>query len=238
MVEPEASTALAVGSSLSCLGATAQVVRTFRAARRALDKADASFDAAVVNLQLPDGRGAALVDRLRQTTHPCFCIMLADRRDPAVVRALLESGALDFLFQPFPSDVLMHALCRAVEATFTLRSRLASHSGWGMGSRSSASTPLPPAREPVHQSGLPARPTSAIPRERAVDNAVCKMAAGAGLSPKECAVLRYIAMGFRYTEIGEELSISPRTVKMHAAAVRRKVGVTTRHELLQKVFAV
>jgi two-component system response regulator FixJ len=58
----------------------------------------------------------------------------------------------------------------------------------------------------------------------------------ARLSPRERSVLRFIALGYRYQDIGEALSISPRTVKMHAANVRKKAGVATRWELLRKVL--
>jgi len=56
------------------------------------------------------------------------------------------------------------------------------------------------------------------------------------LSKREAAVLRLIALGFRYQEIGRQLSISERTVKMHAANLRRKTRTTDRYELVQRFF--
>lgn len=56
------------------------------------------------------------------------------------------------------------------------------------------------------------------------------------LSKREAAVLRLIALGFRYQEIGRQLSISERTVKMHAANLRRKTKTTDRYELVQRFF--
>ena len=71
---------------------------------------------------------------------------------------------------------------------------------------------------------------------RAVDDAIADLARGRGLSAREQSVLRYVALGYPYAAIGNRLSIAPRTVKMHAANVRRKAGVRTRDELLREVF--
>lgn len=61
--------------------------------------------------------------------------------------------------------------------------------------------------------------------------------AGLKLSQRETTVLRLIALGYRYQEIGRQLSISERTVKMHAANLRRKTRTTDRYELIQQFFA-
>jgi len=99
----------------------------------------------------------------------------------------------------------------------------------------------PPSREGVpHRPRSPARllcvhlPEHAFVRN--VDTALNSLAEAHHLSERETVILRYIALGYRYREIGVELGISPRTVKMHAANVRRKVGVRSRFELLRKMF--
>jgi DNA-binding NarL/FixJ family response regulator len=51
------------------------------------------------------------------------------------------------------------------------------------------------------------------------------------LSPREREVLRLIARGFTYKEIGGELTISSKTVESHVSSVLRKLQLSTRHQL-------
>ena len=51
------------------------------------------------------------------------------------------------------------------------------------------------------------------------------------LSAREREVLRYIARGYTYREIAEELYISPKTVESHVSSVLRKLQLSNRHEL-------
>jgi DNA-binding NarL/FixJ family response regulator len=52
-----------------------------------------------------------------------------------------------------------------------------------------------------------------------------------GLTPRERDVLRLVAAGYTYREVGERLSISGRTVETHAAAVLRKLQLPNRRAL-------
>ncbi len=51
------------------------------------------------------------------------------------------------------------------------------------------------------------------------------------LTMREREVLRLIARGYLYKEVGRELSISPKTVEAHVSAVLRKLQLSNRHEL-------
>jgi DNA-binding NarL/FixJ family response regulator len=51
------------------------------------------------------------------------------------------------------------------------------------------------------------------------------------LTVREREVLRLVAAGYTYKEVGTRLSISPRTVETHAAAVLRKLQLSSRREL-------
>jgi DNA-binding NarL/FixJ family response regulator len=51
------------------------------------------------------------------------------------------------------------------------------------------------------------------------------------LTMREREVLRLIARGYLYKEIGLELHISPKTVEAHVSAVLRKLQLSNRHEL-------
>ena len=53
------------------------------------------------------------------------------------------------------------------------------------------------------------------------------------LTPRETEGLRLIALGLTSVEIAEELRLSPRTVETHRARVHKKLGLTTRAELVR-----
>ncbi len=51
------------------------------------------------------------------------------------------------------------------------------------------------------------------------------------LSPREQEVLRLIARGYTYREIGSRLYLSVKTIETHVSAVLRKLQLSNRHEL-------
>lgn len=51
------------------------------------------------------------------------------------------------------------------------------------------------------------------------------------LTPRERQVLRLIARGYTYKEVGRELTISTKTVETHVSAVLRKLQLSNRHQL-------
>ena len=51
------------------------------------------------------------------------------------------------------------------------------------------------------------------------------------LNPAQQEVLRLLARGYAYKEIGRRLSISIKTVESHASSVLRKLQLSNRHEL-------
>lgn len=51
------------------------------------------------------------------------------------------------------------------------------------------------------------------------------------LTDREREVLRHIARGYTYREVGEELFISIKTVESHVSSVLRKLQLSNRHEL-------
>ena len=57
------------------------------------------------------------------------------------------------------------------------------------------------------------------------------------LTPREFQVARLIADGKTYEEIGHELAISPRTVEVHAAGIRRKLGARTNAAAISRAGA-
>jgi DNA-binding NarL/FixJ family response regulator len=55
-----------------------------------------------------------------------------------------------------------------------------------------------------------------------------------GLSPRECEILELLASGASNKEIARKLSISPNTVKTHAARIYEKLEVEKRMQAVEK----
>ncbi len=53
------------------------------------------------------------------------------------------------------------------------------------------------------------------------------------LTEREVAVLRLLRGTLSLREIGQELYVSPNTIKTHARAIYRKLGVSTRHDAVE-----
>ncbi len=53
------------------------------------------------------------------------------------------------------------------------------------------------------------------------------------LTPREVEVLQLIALGHTSVEIAGKLQVSPRTVESHRARIHKKLGLTTRAELVR-----
>jgi DNA-binding NarL/FixJ family response regulator len=51
------------------------------------------------------------------------------------------------------------------------------------------------------------------------------------LTAREREVLRHIARGFTYKEVGRRLHLSVKTVETHVSSVLRKLQLSSRHEL-------
>lgn len=58
------------------------------------------------------------------------------------------------------------------------------------------------------------------------------------LTERECEVAQLVIGGMSYRGIGEKLFISPKTVEHHVARIRRRLGVESRHEMLEVLRAV
>ncbi|MGN6275223.1 MAG: response regulator [Solirubrobacterales bacterium] len=57
------------------------------------------------------------------------------------------------------------------------------------------------------------------------------------LSPRETDVLKLMALGYTNREIGEQLSLSVRTVETHRAHIQQKLGLSSRPDLTRYALA-
>jgi DNA-binding CsgD family transcriptional regulator len=90
----------------------------------------------------------------------------------------------------------------------------------------------------VHSSFLPGTDPLALIIEPAKASDVAPLIVEAyGLTQRELEVTRMVARGLGTSQIAAELFLSPHTVRDHVKSVLEKVGVSSRGELVAKVFA-
>lgn len=226
VVQTRPISALGVGAAIVRTGARVNVCRSSVAALDVLAKPGNAYDGAVLDGELSRGNLMRLSRALRDRTQPCLSVGVSTPADDTAVRRLVEAGVMELVVPPLTEDAVVDALARCVVETRRLRQRVAS-------APRSAREGL--RRSPPHwNQACAGRP---VPRFNPdIEQAVDRYAKLVRLSPREISVLKLIALGYLYDEIGEVLSIAGRTVKMHAANVRKKVGAPNRMALVRKVL--
>ena len=161
------------------------------------------FDLAVLDVQLPDGRGFEVLGALRKHDQPCgVVIMTGDPAHQTVVDSI-EMGVTEFLPKPFRAEELLSAMSRAHGMTTNWRERLAHATPGARGELSRA------------------------------ERLAADLAARGGLTDRERETLADMLAGRQYSEIAARLRISPNTVKYHALNVLRKLDLKSRNELVR-----
>jgi len=97
IVEDDANLRAALAALVTREGVVAQVAATLERARRRL--AEASFDAVLVDLTLPDGSGLDLLGDPEAQGAPEYIVVTGDGTAETAVQAL-KRGALDYLTKP------------------------------------------------------------------------------------------------------------------------------------------
>lgn len=223
VVQTRPISTLGIGAAVVRTGARVNVCRSSHAALDVLANPGNGFDAAVLDGEISRANLQRLARTLRERPRPCLCVGVTSPTDEHSVRRLIGAGVMELVVPPLTERAVLEGLVRCAEETRRLRERLA------------AAPRAPRRRGPPHWSQASAsRP---VPRFNPdIQEAVARYAKLVRLSPRETAVLELIALGYLYDEIGEVLSIANRTVKMHAANVRKKVGVNNRMALVRKVL--
>ena len=174
--------------------------------------ADARPDLLVLDLDLPDGDGIEILERLAderirdQEGSPLRLLVLSDRDDGASVLEALRLGASGYLTKSEGLRGLTTAL-RRVAAGHRV---------------------VPPELEEraVTELGRFARQA----RERADIEAA--------ITPREREVLFQLAEGLTTQQIGRRLSISPRTVETHVSKLYRKLDVSSRVQAVSRAASL
>ena len=154
----------------------------------------------LLDVHLPSGSGAAVVEAVR-ATHPEIRFLALSVSDaPEDVIAVIRAGARGYVTKTIGVGALVDAVWRVAGGDAVFSPRLA---GFVLDAFASMGGEAVPPLDPE------------------LDQ----------LSPREREVLRLIARGYTYKELGRELSISVKTVESHVSAVLRKLQLSSRHQL-------
>ena len=200
------------------------VARTRRTALVEIEHRRGGYDAAVVDDTLPGEALATIVAMLRRDERPCLAVGLCSSGREEDRRRAVAAGVMELIPMPHRVETVLDAVERCAAATTCLRARIDGNE--------SVSFARLPQRRPPHQGISDRGPCRRGDLERRSES----LARCYGLTERELSVLRFIAMGYRYAEVAAELTLAPRTVKMHAMNLRRKIGASDRLGLVRKIY--
>jgi DNA-binding NarL/FixJ family response regulator len=159
-------------------------------------------DVVLLDVHLPGGGGVEILRRLAIEAPGARCLALSVSDDPEDVIAVIRAGARGYVTKTISSPELVDAIRRVQDDDAVFSPRLAGF-----------------VLDAFAGGGGTAAPTDEADPE--LDQ----------LTPREREVLRHIARGYLYKEIGQRLGISVKTVEAHVSAVLRKLQLSSRHEL-------
>jgi DNA-binding NarL/FixJ family response regulator len=159
-------------------------------------------DVVLLDVHLPDGGGPAVVAAVLPELPATKFLALSVSDAAEDVITVIRAGARGYVTKTISGADLTDAIRRVAEGDVVFSPRLAGFV-------------LDAFRDGGHGAG----PAGSVDPE--LDQ----------LTPREQEVLRLLARGYSYREIGTELFISVKTVETHASNVLRKLQLSSRHQL-------
>jgi DNA-binding NarL/FixJ family response regulator len=191
---------------------------TLTDAAYAIGRPDLQFDAALVDLALPDGHGAALIRPLMHRRPLCRAAVITGGSATGHPLGIAQIGADSYLKKPVEPSEILKAVQAAVRSTIEWRATVES-SDRGDTERSVEA------------------PDGGDPRERVAPidlaRAVGRLREIGALSPTQALVAGRILWGDSDREISEFLGCSLRTANNHVHETLRKLSVRRRTGLLR-----
>ena len=163
-----------------------------------------SPDVVLLDVHMPDGGGLAVMNATaQQSSRPVFLALSVSDAAEDVI-ALIRAGARGYVTKNISGPDLAQAIAQVNSGDAYFSPRLA---GFVLDAFASGA----PAPEPEEG------------HDPVVD----------ALTRRELEVLRLLARGYTYREIGKQLFISVKTVETHASNILRKTQQSNRHQLIR-----
>jgi DNA-binding NarL/FixJ family response regulator len=165
-------------------------------------------DVYLIDLGLPDISGMELI-RHAASVHPdCAVMVITVFGDDAHIMASIQAGATGYILKDSPASEIAGCIRMLHEGGSPMSPVIARR----ILQRFRMQKAAPPASKPTKE------PPKQAP------------AAGDDLTEREVGILRALAKGLTYKEIGGEHSISSHTVAQHVKSIYRKLTVHSRGE--------
>ncbi|GAB2500913.1 Oxygen regulatory protein NreC [Corynebacterium atrinae] len=186
------------------LGGKVDIVGDAGTVREAIEGIDATVpDVVLLDVHMPDGGGIAVVQGVTADT-TFLALSVSDAAEDVI--SLIRAGARGYVTKNISGAELAEAIKRVHGGDAYFSPRLA---GFVLDAFAGGEVVEDPTDEP----------------ERIEDPVVD------ALTRRELEVLRLLARGYTYREIGTELFISVKTVETHASNILRKTQQSNRHAL-------
>ena len=157
------------------------------------------LDLVLLDLNLPDAHGVAALAELQRQHRGLPVVVVSGEDDPALVRSLIEQGALGYIPKSSTPQVILNALRLVLSGgTYLPREVMAAENA--------------PARAASRPAGVPSS----------------NIASRLNITPRQADVLQLLIEGKSNKQICRELDLAEGTVKNHIAAVFKALNVTTR----------
>ena len=160
-------------------------------------------DVVLLDVHLPGGSGAAVVSAVRERCPDVRFLALSASDAPEDVIEVIRAGARGYVTKTIGTAELQDAIRRVASGDAVFSHRLAGFVLDAFATPGGSAEQAPPSFDPE------------------LDQ----------LTTREREVLRLIAQGYTYKEIGRELYISVKTVESHVSSVLRKLQLSSRHQL-------
>ncbi|MCG8668407.1 MAG: response regulator transcription factor [Pseudomonadales bacterium] len=174
------------------------------------------LDLALLDYNLPDGNGLALLKELKGILPATPIAMLSGEEDPTLIQNSLNAGASGFITKTSTSDVMLSAVSLIMNGGMYIPPAILAQQA-------------PVAQPAVTSAGI--EPTN-ITADNASPNMAPQSRQDYQLTERQKDVLREMVKGLSNKEIAKELNMSPSTVKVHVAAILRELEVKNRTQVV------
>ncbi|TPV95006.1 MAG: response regulator [Myxococcales bacterium FL481] len=205
-----------------------RVVHARRAAeaRMAIAETRRGFDAAVIDLSLPDDTGASLVPMLHGSPLPCATLLVSGLPSAIAVGVALAAEAHELAIKPVSTSDFTLRLASTVRATQQLRrgqpvreTMLAAHTAG-----------------PSPRTYAPNEPESEVEQTRAFYAACHHLSSRHRLTPAQVRILPGLVAGYDEPVIAQWLRCPVSDVRLHVRDLKRRLHVREPDELA-RLFA-
>ena len=167
-------------------------------------------DVILMDIRMPGGDGLEATRLIKAKMPEARIIMLTTSDDDDDLFEAIKSGACGYLIKNIDTETLVEALDQAQEGTPPFSPGLAGK--------------LLNEFARVGNGNEPASPSSSTTPDQASSAAV--------LSSRQLQVLRLVADGLSYKEVGARLYLSPRTVKYHMGEIIDRLHLENRSQVV------